>query len=205
MHGQELADLQASGMDWYGQRLARDGQYGPRSKWWNMITCLPQWRQDVVTTALGLYREGAAETTPNRGTQVDKFCQPGGIIGSPWCIAFQSYVFRQCGLGLPYHVSAFETIHWAKREDRVTNTPLPGDGYAFLYDQDAEGFTAGHGGIVLGTRFDLLAVCDGNVRNNIRVGSRPRLRMTTFHSGPEHEVVMPTGLRDLGGPKASTR
>lgn len=197
---QQIKFLQAGGIDWNGERLKVDGDYGPKTQWWHGISTLPELRIRVIKTAL--MHNGIKEDTgrPNRSTTIDRIQKPGGLgLGNPWCIAFVSAVLRDCSVSWPvYHMSAYELLKWAKAEGRITTEPLPGDLFAFLYDTKAVGFTPGHGGFVLGANEDWIADVDGNVGDSVKVGKRARQGLTFIRTVVDERIplIMPP-LKDL--------
>jgi hypothetical protein len=173
--------LQESGIDWFGEPLAVTGKVDARTEWWAGISSLPFQRQQIVRTALGYYQRRVKEDAgrPNRGKYVDLFTAPGKLgPGVPWCIAFTSFVLHvDCGMAdWPYHMSAYKVIEWAKSEKRITDSPLPGDMFAFTYPDSPT--HEGHGGFVLAHNADWIVDCDGNVGDAVQVGRRASRGLT---------------------------
>lgn len=190
----QILEIQATGIDWYGEPLKVDGAWGPRTAWWAGILSLPEQRQKIVRTCLGYYKKGIKEDEgrPNQGEWVDRFNEPGRLgPAQPWCVAFTSYVLRECWFEedvWPYHMSTKYLLEWAHGNGRMTKDPLPGDLACFMHDQDK-----GH------TEFNLAISplwtldCGGNVGNQIQVGKRARdgilFVRTVDHEGSR--LVMP--------------
>jgi hypothetical protein len=204
----EVKKIQAGGIDWNGQPLKQDGDYGQRTKWWHGITTLDQKRQDVLKLALGYHAANMGEATgKNDGAFVDMLFKPVGLRNLAWCLAFVSHCYTRCNVPWPkYHVSAYQVIQWAKENQKFVTEPMPGDLEVFLYEKVKGEDWKGHGRIVTGydTITGRTAGVDGNVTNLVRVGFRdPRpdrfyVRPTGFTAN-HGTLVMPTGLVDLDG------
>jgi hypothetical protein len=197
---QQILSVQEDGIDWNGKPLVKDADYGPRTRWWHGISTLPCQRQLIVRTFLKY--NGRKEDTgkPNRSEWLDEIQKPGGLgVGNPWCIAFISHVMRECSVDWPlYHMSAWAMIEWAKQNGRITENPLPGDLFAFLYNPEAIGFTPGHGGGILATNADWVCDADGNVGDSVCVGKRARQGLTFIRTVDSEDppLTMPP-LKDL--------
>jgi len=207
---QHVLDIQKNGIDWFGEPLARDGIYGPKTAWWEGILTLDPKRQAVLRLALGYHAVNAGEATGrNDGTFVDMLFEPVGMQkkGYAWCVAFISHCYRMCGADWPiYHTSAWQVIDWAKKNGKLVPEPLPGDAEVFLYPKVSGEDWKGHGRIVTGfdAKTGRTAGVDGNVENAVRVGYRDP-RPNRFFVRPEGltgtygALVMPTKLVDLDG------
>lgn len=196
---EQIIQIQTGGIDWNGAPLDQpqpDGIWGPKTAWWAGILTLPFQREKIIRTCLKYYHDDTREDAgrPNRGTVIDSFEKPAGLLGEPWCIMFTSKVLRECYFDpdvWPYHTSAYGLIEWAKKTHRVVKDPLPGDLFAFLHLDDPK--HSGHGGIVLAADALWIADCDGNVGDRVRVGRRARDGLTFIRTvddvGPQ--LVMP--------------
>lgn len=184
--------IQAEGIDWFGEPLLADGDWGPKTAWWAGISDLPEVRQRIVRIALEHYRQkrGEDKGRPNRGDWVDEIVKPGHIgVGHPWCAAFVSNVLQQAGADWPiYHMSALKIITWGKSTGRIVKDPQPGDVFAFMHNQEE-----GHVGIVLACDMNWICDVDGNVGNKVAVGKRARDGLTFIRAVSEDKfpVVMP--------------
>lgn len=203
---EQVKAIQRGGIDWFGVKLKEDGDYGPRTQWWDGILSLPLIRQQIIRTALKYNGTKEDAGRPNRSAQIDKWQNPGGLgVGNPWCIAFAMGVLREVGAcqDWPYHTSAYEFMRWAGVNGLITRDPLPGDCFAFVYDLTAVGQTPGHGGIVLATDVDWMIDVDGNVGDSVVVGKRARDGITYIRTVPDvrHQFVMPPtkDFRNLDG------
>lgn len=194
----EIISIQSNGIDWAGQPLVKDGDYGPRTQWWNGILSLDSKRQAVQKLALGYHAAnvGVELTGHNDGPFIDMLFKPVGMQekGYPWCCALVSHVYRECGVAWPvYHTSAWQIIQWAKKNGKIVTSPLPSDIEVFLYPAVPGQDRKGHARIVTG--YDIktgrTAGVDGNVGNTIRVGYRD-IR-------PERYFVRPNGLTHQSG------
>lgn len=199
------------GMDWEGEPLAVDGDYGPRTQWWHYVTTLPSVDQRTIRISLGYVRNGVRDDGNNRGLIVDGFMLPAGkqFIGKPWCIGAVSSVLRQAGADWPiHHVSTAAMLQWAAREGRILKAPRVGCAYGFLYPADVAKrlgmeVGAGHGGIVTAAPTDApwVAVADGNVRDKYTVGIRASGPLTFIATTAQVDVspMLPPGLPRLDG------
>jgi hypothetical protein len=180
------------GIDWFGEPLLVDGNWGPKTAWWAGIQQLEMTRQCIVRIALEHYRLKRSEDKgrPNRGGWVDEIVKPGGIgLGHPWCAAFVANVLQEAGADWPlYHMSAYKILEWAKATGRIVKDPLPGDVFAFMHNQ-----TEGHVGIVLACDLNWICDVDGNVGNKVSVGKRARDGLTFIRtvSNSRFPLVMP--------------
>ena len=177
----EVIAIQRGGMDWLGQPLLCDGDYGPRTQWWHYITTLHPKRQQLVMAWLWFHAMGTVKDDGNnRGTWPDRFMEPSGLKpGGAWCIAFMSYCLHQCNADWPvYHASTFNMLEWAKTNGRITTQPKPGDIHCFMYPRESKLFGKGHGGGVIAVDTSWVAVCDGNVGDTVKVGKRARDGLT---------------------------
>lgn len=187
---------QPGAIDWFGQPLKVDGDYGPKTRWWHFITSLSQQRKDVITLALSYYATNVAEVPlgSNRGPLIDKFMEPTGLKpGKPWCAGFASHCLRQSGTYWPiYHASAWSVIEWAKKYNRVVTEPMPGDLEAFLYPKQPNEDWRGHVRIVVSydPSTKISYGVDGNITNMVRVGFR-RDRENRYFIRPAYEDVLP--------------
>ncbi len=202
---EQIKQIQFGGVDWTGQRLRVDGNYGPKTQWWHGVSLLPHARRLAVLVALSHNGRKEDKGRPNRSEWLDKIQEPGGIgVGNPWCIAFVSNVMHECRVDWPlYHMSAYAMLEWAKANGRITTDPLPGDVFGFLYDTTAKGFTPGHGGFVLAANADWICDIDGNVGDSVKVGKRARQGLTFIRTVPDERIplIMPplTELPNLDG------
>jgi hypothetical protein len=206
---QQILDIQKNGIDWFGQPLKQDGDYGPRTKWWHGITTLDQKRQAVLRLALVYHAAnvGVEKTGNNDGPFIDMLFKPVGIKNLPWCVAYVSHCYTKCNVFWPtYHVSTWQVIQWARENGKLVEEPLPGDLEAYLYPKVTGEDWKGHGRIV--SAYDPVtgrtAGVDGNVSNTIRVGYRD-VRPERYFVRPngftnKHGVLtMPKDLIDLDG------
>lgn len=180
---------QPGAIDWFGQPLKVDGDYGPKTRWWHYLTTIAPQRQAVVKLALGYHAMNVAEVPlgSNRGQMVDMFMAPTGLKpGKPWCAGFVSHCLRKCNVTWPvYHASAWSVIDWAKKNGKLVEEPWIGDVEAFLYPQKPGEDRQGHVRIVTGYNLDTQVSygVDGNVTNCVRVGTR--------HQRPERYFIRP--------------
>lgn len=200
------------GIDWEGELLSVDGDYGPRTQWWHYVsTTCNSVELRTLRIALGHVRNGVRDDGNNRGLIVDGFMLPAGkkMLGKPWCIGAVSAVLRQAGADWPvYHVSTAAMLQWAAREGRILRAPRPGCAYGFLYPPDvakALGMEpgSGHGGIVTAapTSSPWVSVADGNVRDKYTAGMRAVAPLTFIATTVPVDVspMLPPGLPRLDG------
>ena len=187
---QTIRDFQAASRDWTGAPLKVDGQLGPRTRWAMAIADLPRWRRDVVRRATDMHGACESPNGSNRGEWVDAFLRPAGIgLGHPWCAAFVSWVFRECGLleDVPggYHVSAAKLLRALPAQ---IGEPTPGDVFGWVNPDGT-----GHVGFVLGAanRLNVLATIEGNSENRVRCCWRPRASLQIATLEPLLEAPLP--------------
>jgi hypothetical protein len=196
---EQIIKIQERGIDWNGKPLSHDGDIGPKTAWWIGIESLPETRQRIVRIALGHNGKTEDAGRPNRSVWIDEVQHPAGIgYGHPWCILFPSNVLRAAGLkDWPYHAGAYAMIEWAKKEGLVTQSPLPGDIFAFTYNVN-QAYSPGHGGIVLAADALWEVSVEGNVGDSVKVGKRARSGLTFIRTVPDHRemLTMPV-LKDL--------
>lgn len=202
-------------IDWFGERLVVDGDYGLRSQWWHYISQLSRTERLIIRVALGHVHAGVKDNGSNRGPVVDdRFMAPAGAwaIGKPWCIGAQSSVLHEAGANWPqHHVSTAGMLKWAAQQKRILPEPRVACAYGFLYPPDvaaAKGMDpgAGHGGIVIAAppESNWVAVADGNVGDKYTVGLRAKAPLTfvrTVNSMalPNVPPVLPSRLPRLDG------
>ncbi len=167
MTPQAIREFQQHATDWTGRPFVVDGQLGPRTRWALAIADLPRWRRDVVQVACS--QVGVQETSPNRGTEVDAYLRPTGLSGVPWCAAFVSWVLREAGLECKYTASAAQLLRSLRP---VVSPAQPGDVFGWVNPDGT-----GHCGLVVGVgdALDVVATCEGNSANRVRVCWRPRM------------------------------
>lgn len=213
MTKEQVLAIQKGGIDWFGQPLKQDGDYGPRTQWWHGITGLDPMRQEIIRIALGYHAADMKEATGNNdGEFVDMLLKPAGLRRQPWCIAFTSHCYRKAGLAYPtYFTSAWQIITWAEKNEFLVDEPLPGDIFAFLYPKKpGDKQWKGHGGIVLGNgeieKKPYIADVDGNITNCVRVGRRlitPGMKfirnpqLDSLLQQPPGRLTMPNNLSRL--------
>lgn len=196
---EQVKQIQKGGIDWTGQPLTVDGDYGPKTQWWHYVSSLSPLRRHFICQLLHFNALGVKDDGHNRGVWVDKFVEPSGFEpGVPWCIALQSFCLTHAGIDWPiYHMSAFKLIEWAKENNQVTDRPLPGDLHAFLYPKGHALYGSGHGGAVLLQGSTWVAVCDGNVEDSIHVGMRQREGLTFIRTVEDDVQLMNVSSMNL--------
>lgn len=199
------------GLDWNGKPLVVDGDWGPRTAWWAGIKTLPEDRETLIRELLSHNGKKEDDDRPNRSTWIDEIQRPGGVgVGNPWCAAFVSHCLKQTGAfpDWPYHMKVAYMIEWAKRNGLITQSPLPGDIHAFLYNvNDKE--SPGHTGFYLAGDANWIVCCDGNAGNAVRVGKRARQGLIFIRTVPDSREVLAMPplkeLANLDGSRAATR
>jgi hypothetical protein len=174
---EQIRLIQDGGIDWFGEPLKVDGDWGPRTDWWNVIRQLSQPRQNFLRLALGYHAVGAREepSIENGGTFVDMLLKPANLRHLPWCAAYVSHCARKSGITWPvYYVSAWALMEYGRKNKLFVEDPLPGDIHVKLHPKQPGEQWKGHVGIYLGGDKDFFACCDGNVNNAVRVGRRAR-------------------------------
>lgn len=213
MTKEQVLAIQKDGIDWFGWPLRQDGDYGPKTQWWEGISTLSNLRQETLRVSLGHHAAGMGEihgnSIQNDGAFVEMLFKPTPWLkNAPWCIALVSHVCRKVGVPWPkYHTSAWQVIEWARQMGYIVDEPLPGDVYAFLYPKKpGDTQHKGHGGFVIGTGEvegkKYLAVSDGNVGDACRVGRRLWTEDKVFIRVPElgtqhGKLTMPNKLMRL--------
>jgi len=200
-------------VNWKGEKLKVDGDYGPQTQWWHGISVLHPQRVDIVCEMVSYHGKGEDSGTPNRAKWLDKIQEPANLTpryGNPWCVLLQSAILTKCKVkNWPYFASAYELIRWARQHGLVTENPIPGDIYAFLYNPDAIGFTPGHCGGYLGGSPDWAIGLEGNVGNTTKTGKRARKGLIFIKTVEENTppLIMPplAGLPNLDGTLRGTR
>jgi hypothetical protein len=214
MNSEQIKAIQAGdgphrpGIDWNGKPLSIDGVWGPKTAWWAGILSLPVQRQNIVRIALSHNGKKEDAGRPNRSVWIDSIQKPAGIgVGNPWCALFLSNVLREAGLeDWPYHAKVSYLIEWARKEGRITTSPLPGDIFGFLYNE-MEKDSPGHCGGVLASDALWQISVEGNVGDSVKVGKRARQGLTFIRTVPDvREVLAMPPLKDfvnLDGTRAS--
>jgi uncharacterized protein (TIGR02594 family) len=166
-----LREFQSTHTDWHGRPLVVDGQLGPKTRWALAIADLPRWRRRIVQVVCSQVGVVEAPIGSNRGTEVDAYLRPSGLSAVPWCAAFVSWCLKEAGYALPvYHVSAAKLLRYALRP--VVSPAQPGDVFGWVNPDGT-----GHVGFVIGAgdALDMVATCEGNSANRVRVCWRPRM------------------------------
>jgi hypothetical protein len=52
MTPEEIKAIQKGGIDWFGDPLKEDGDYGPKTRWWHQVSLLEKPRVDLLRIAL---------------------------------------------------------------------------------------------------------------------------------------------------------
>ncbi len=166
---QAIRDFQQTHTDWTGRPLVVDGQLGPRTRWALAIADLPRWRRRVVQVACSQVGVHESPFGSNRGVEVDAYLRPTGLSGVPWCAAFVSWVLREAGLEGRYTASAASLLRSLRT---VVSPAMPGDVFGWVNPDGT-----GHVGFVIGVgdALDVVATCEGNSTNRVRVCWRPRM------------------------------
>lgn len=176
----EIKSIQKNGIDWFGDPLKQDGDYGPKTRWWHQVSQYAPLRIEVLRRALGYHAAGMGEIhgndTPNDGF-AERCLQPVKLKNKPWCIAFVSLVLRESGVEWKkYHVSAWSLREWAKQNNLFVTDPIPGDIFTILYPKKPNEDWKGHGGFYIGDDLldskSFINSCDGNVADRVCAGRR---------------------------------
>ena len=172
-----------------GKRLLDDGILGPKTRWALALAELPRWRQDVVLGALRWL--GVGETGgDNRGPEIDAWLAACGVQpGNPWCAAFYSALLRAAGI----EMRQARVSELAKRLEPVA-VPLPGDAGYIIHPDGS-----GHIGAVIAPGWPLVALCEGNTRDLVRVGTRATAGLSFGTPRGYGLPALPAGLLPLGG------
>lgn len=119
----------------------------------------------------------------NWGPEVEKY---GGGKGNPWCCRFVHWVFHDA---VGYHItgqgpngSCYVTFKAARGEDKVIETPTPGDIF-FMHRRNKKGkIKGGHTGFVLQVSDDgkTFNTVEGNCGNRVKIGIRETAAMRGF-------------------------
>lgn len=175
---EEILAIQEDGIDYFGEPLVKDGNWGPRTEWWYGILSLPEERRRGIRKLLELYKSGKViDDGNNRGEWPDKVLKPAGLVGQPWCVAFTSWILRhECWIDeseWPYHTSTLKLIAWAEKNGRVVMDPLPLDLICFMHND-----TEGHTEFNLACNKNWVLDAGGNLKNKLLVGKRARAGLT---------------------------
>jgi hypothetical protein len=166
-----LREFQSTHTDWHGRPLVVDGQLGPKTRWALAIADLPRWRRRIVQVACSQVGVVEAPLGSNRGTEVDAYLRPAGVgLGLPWCAAFVSWALREAGLDCVRYTASAASLLRSLRP--VCSPAQPGDVFGWVNPDGT-----GHVGLVIGVgdALDMVATCEGNSANQVRVCWRPRM------------------------------
>lgn len=182
--------FQLQHVDENGVQLEADGIVGKKT-WWALKNPsgktqknhfdpvipkgLNQKRQQILELIYEEHTKGVHEVPngSNRSPEIDTYWGKTGVIGSPWCCAFVSWVLKEV-LGLypiegKHHLGVQKMWKAAKRNGMGTSEPKPGD----VFIQVGSGGT-GHTGFVVGVSPDGKSIYtgEGNCGNRLKIGHR---------------------------------